>query len=211
MADQYMDRVLVQLPKLDLGALVEVCKHFTIATPTGKGGKRAIVVATFMAFITADDVLESVDQGEDLLRMIDGEISKQLKTKTQLDKTEEKLERDSGGTTSNGNKTEEKANDIKDAVSGAEETAVKDQRLSILNNLKLREFKVNGVVGGSSGCIDYRDLFFQMTQGKTQGYSIKEIKAKVIKPMKPGTSLRRHFEGAMHLTDDSFLHMLRSH
>ena len=70
---------------------------------------------------------------------------------------------------------------------------------------------MNGVVGGSSGCIDYRDLFFQVTQGKTQGYSIKEIKAKVIKAIKPGTSLRRYFEGAMHLTDVSFVQMLRSH
>ena len=65
MADQQMDSILAQLSKLGLGAPVEVCKHFTTAIRIGNGGKTAIVVATFMAFITADDVLESVDQGED--------------------------------------------------------------------------------------------------------------------------------------------------
>ena len=62
MADQYMDSILEQLPKLELEALVEVCDHFRIKYPGDKKGKRAIVVTAFMSFVTKDDILESADQ-----------------------------------------------------------------------------------------------------------------------------------------------------
>ena len=51
-----------------------------------------------------------------------------------------------------------------------------EDRLSFLKNIKLKEFKINGMVGGGSGCIEYRDLSFQMTQGKTNGYTMKEMR-----------------------------------
>ena len=199
-----MDSILEQLPKLELEALVEVCDHFGIKYPGDKKGKRAIVATAFMSFVTKDDILESADQGEDMLRMIDGEISKRLKgNKTPGIKKESK---GGGGTSSVGGDSAKPESEEADT-----ESAVEDQRMSFLKNLKLREFKVNGVVGGSAGCIEYRDLSYQMTQGKTQGYSTREIRAGVIRAMKPGTSLRRYFEGALHLSDESFIQMLRSH
>ena len=75
-----MDSILAQLPTLELGSLLEICDHFTIPIPEEKKTVRAVVVALFMAFITTDDILKSADHGEDMLRLIDGEIGKKLKS-----------------------------------------------------------------------------------------------------------------------------------
>ena len=55
---------------------------------------------------------------------------------------------------------------------------------------KLREFKITGgVVGGTDNALDYRSLCFQMQEGMSLNYSIKEIVSDVIKAMKLGLVL----------------------
>ena len=173
MADVYMDSILAQLSTLELDSLLEICDKFTITIPEEKKTMRAVVVALFMAFITKDEILKSTDQGEDMLRLIDGEIGKKLKS---VAKTGTKVTNAGNGKSSN-SKTDGKDQNVKKEETGKDESnspGEKD-RLSFLRNLK--DFKINGMVGGESGCIEYRDLSFQMTKGKTNGYTMQQIRS----------------------------------
>ena len=76
---------------------------------------------------------------------------------------------------------------------------------------KLREFKISGIVCGGENALDYTSLRYQMREGKTLGYSDKEIMSGVIKAMKAGSSIRRYFEGRADWTEQNFLEILRSH
>ena len=209
MADVYMDSILAQLSTLELDSLLEICDKFTITIPEEKKTMRAVVVALFMAFITKDEILKSTDQGEDMLRLIDGEIGKKLKS---VAKTGTKVTNAGNGKSSN-SITDEKDQNVKKEETEKDESnspGEKD-RLRFLRNINLKDFKINGTVGGGSGCIEYRDLSFQMTQGKTNGYTMQQIRLGVIRAMKPGSSLKKYFEGAMSLSDENFIQMLRSH
>ena len=103
-----MDSILAQLPTLELDSLLEICEQFTITIPEEKKTVRAVVVALFMTFITRDEILKSTDQGEDMLRLIDGEIGKKLKS---VARTGAKVTNADSAKSSN-SKTDEKAKNV---------------------------------------------------------------------------------------------------
>ena len=107
-----MDSILAQLPTLELDSLLEICEQFTITIPEEKKTVRAVVVALFMTFITRDEILKSTDHGEDMLRLIDGEIGKKLKS---VAKTGAKVTNVDSAKSSN-SKTDEKAKNLKRSV-----------------------------------------------------------------------------------------------
>ena len=78
---------------------------------------------------------------------------------------------------------------------------------------KLREFKIQGgTVASGDNSLDFRNLSFQINEGKQLGYSEREVMNGVIKAMKPGSSLRNYCEteGA-DLTEDEFRELFLSY
>ena len=232
MADQLVNSILEQIPSLEANELIELCDHFQVQVEQDKRGNVTVMKREFMKFLTSDEVLQA-DEGEEKYGEIDVEMAKLLKKRGKKGTPKVKDEDDASGSTSTkaskgkrDPKAKKKKKQVKEeseseeedskaqvSESSEQESDVEDEteRLKFLRNLKLREFKIVGVVGGSEGCIDYRDLQFQIKNGKTQGYKMSEIRAGVIKAIKSGSSLKRYFEGAANLTDSEFIKMLRSH
>ena len=67
------------------------------------------------------------------------------------------------------------------------------QRMQLWRGLRNKEFKLDGHVGRTSGCMKWSDLEFQIKKGKTAGYTFDEIKNGVIKAMKSGSSIHTYF------------------
>ena len=131
-----MDSILAQLPTLELGSLLEICDHFTITIPEEKKTVRAVVVALFMAFITTDDILKSADHGEDMLRLIDGEIGKKLKS---VAKAGSKIA-DLKNANSSSSKTDDENESAKQEETKDGKNEIKEEdRLSFLRNIKLTD------------------------------------------------------------------------
>ena len=76
----------------------------------------------------------------------------------------------------------------------AKERAARTPQVDI-HKLKLKEFKVSGVVGTEENALDWSSLCFAMKEGKELGFAEKEIRSGVIKAMKSGSSTRRYFQG----------------
>ena len=76
---------------------------------------------------------------------------------------------------------------------------------------KLREFKVSG--GTVPDSIDYMNLCNQMLDGIEAGYKPREVRNGVVRAMKPGSTLRRFFEGpkARKMDDKDFRETLRTY
>ena len=76
---------------------------------------------------------------------------------------------------------------------------------------KIREFKVSG--GTVPESIDYMNLCNQMLDGIEAGYSAREVRNGVVRAMKPGSTLRRFFEGpkARKMNDNEFRETLRTY
>ena len=96
----------------------------------------------------------------------------------------------------------------------ARKLAEKTPKMEI-HKLKLKEFKVSGVVGTEENALDWSSLCFAMKEGKELNFSEKEIRSGVIKAMKSGSSARRYFQGfsTKDLTEQQiqakFLNLLR--
>ena len=79
---------------------------------------------------------------------------------------------------------------------------------------KLRQFKINGTIGdpGQKNCLSFSSLCYQIKQGETQGYSMKEIYAGVIRAIEAGNPFRDVLElEADDFDKQAFLKTLRSH
>ncbi len=78
-----------------------------------------------------------------------------------------------------------------------------------IHKLKIREFKINGTVGGESE-IEYSSLVYQVKEGRTLGYSEKEIQLGIVKVVKDKT-LKKFLEINTDMTQEDFYGLLRNH
>ena len=78
-----------------------------------------------------------------------------------------------------------------------------------IQKFKLREFKINGTVGGENQT-EYSSLMYQVKEGRTLGYGEKEIQLGIVKVVKDKT-LKKFFEMNMDMPGDEFNEMLRDH
>ena len=79
---------------------------------------------------------------------------------------------------------------------------------------KLRQFKINGTIGdpGQKNCLSFSSLCFQIKQGESQGYTINEIYAGVIRAIEAGNPFRDVLELESEKFDkEAFMKSLRSH
>ena len=92
-----------------------------------------------------------------------------------------------------------------------EEEVVKPKVSTKVELAKIRDFKISG--GTVPESIDYMNLCNQMLDGIEAGYSQREVRSAVLKAMKPGSTLKKFFEGpkARKMDDIQFRETLRTY
>ncbi len=78
-----------------------------------------------------------------------------------------------------------------------------------LHKFKIKEFKINGTVGGENET-DYSGLMYQVKEGRKLGYTEDEIQLGIVKVIKDKT-LKKYFEISTELSKDDFYGMLKNH
>ena len=76
---------------------------------------------------------------------------------------------------------------------------------------RLKDFKINGVVGGGEGQLDYAALMYRIKEGKQKGYTLADIVSGVIAALKPGHELRKFFISKPNVSEEMFNKMIKSH
>ena len=105
-------------------------------------------------------------------------------------------------------------NDLGGALKDLAKQDNDDDSVTTLSYRKLRQFKINGTVGdpGQKNCLSYSSLVYQINLGETQGYTIHEIYAGVIRAIEAGNPFRELLElEADDFDKESFLKTLKSH
>ena len=188
MVEEKLEGLIKMLRQLSVDQLDEVCNRLKIQVAENKKGKKTSLLNSVIRYLSSDDLEDSDDGGLAIFQQLENEMTVMLE---EDDKREVK-----------GNMK----GDARDASGMAVEAKTR------IEFHKLREFKITGgSVGEGTGAIDYMGLSYQMAEGKSQGYTSKEIMSGVVKAIKAGSSLRRYLESKTDLAEDNFIKILRSH
>ena len=209
MAEVFVDSVMDQVHELNVQQLVELCDKYKVVVPDEKKDRRGALVVLLTAFVATQ---QDATDGEDVLGNLDGDIGKMLK-KTKVKKEEDQSNSAKvAGVTGKVTDTEETI-DQKATKSQASDSEVMKQRMELWRGLRNKEFKLDGHVGRTSGCMKWSDLEFQIKKGKTAGYTFDEIKNGVIKAMKSGSSIHTYFIDDVDedVEEDVFMELLRDY
>lgn len=221
MAEAYADSVMEQIHELSVQQLVELCDKYGVTVPDEKKERRGALVLLLTTFIAGQQV--SADGGEDVLEKLDGDIGKMLKKpKVKLEgdqsKSSDGKAADVAGVTDKttektADKTTEKTAEQKSSKTRDSDTEIMKQRMELLRGLRVKEFKVDGHVGRTAGCLQWRDLEFQIKKGQSAGHTFDEIRNGVIKAMKTGSSIHTYFIGKVDedVEEEEFLELLQDY
>ena len=173
------------LPHTSIEFLLAHATEYGINVPDDKKNDKPYVLKVVLRYLTSETVENSADHGAAVFLKLYGELGEELKTiGLQAIKPEPTPDPDG------------------------------DRTIESLSYHKLRQFKINGTIGdpGQKNCLSYSSLCFQISQGETQGYSIKEVYAGVIRAIEPGNPFRDVLElEAEDFDKDAFMKSLRSH
>ena len=194
MAEAFADSVMDQVHGLNVQQLVELCDKYKVIVPDEKKDRRGALVMLLTTFVATQ---QDAADGEVVLGGLDADIGKMLKKpiKKEDDHSngsgEQKTAQVSGvsGKTTDKGKTDEQ----KSSKSADSDSDVMKQRMELWRGLRNKEFKLDGHVGRTAGCMKWSDLEFQIKKGKTSGYTFDEIKNGIIKAMKSGSSIHTYF------------------
>ena len=78
-----------------------------------------------------------------------------------------------------------------------------------VHRFKIKEFKINGSIGGENE-MEFSSLMFQVKEGRTLGYSEKEIQIGIVKVVKDKT-LKKFLEINTDMTGEDFYGLIRNH
>ena len=216
MAEEYLESITDQLPELDVANLGTLIEKFQIPIKDTQKGKKGAMMSAVIRFINRTDLQTATDEGEAELSQIDAEVGKMLKPQTRTTNDEVRAASTSTAAVKIED-TPEKLSDENGEVAADKTSGDRrgDTGFGLLRGLKLREFKLSGAVGTEEGCIDYQQLTYQIQQGREDGYTFKEVMHGVIKAIRNPT-MKKFFQGkafgkaGKKLTEESFIHMLRS-
>ena len=149
--------VIKLLSEADVDLLVKVCSKIPLVIPPEKAGKRTLILKLLMKYLHSDTVDESEDGGLSTFLMIYSELE-------DAQKKDIKVENSSAsdlGNVRNGEKV------LGDSAISRSETS--NSKFLVQ---RLREFKINGTVGGvdQKDTLSYTSLSFQMKKGREAGY-----------------------------------------
>ena len=218
--EKMMDEIWAWLPKCSVELLLELCTELAVPVLEDRKGDRRAVFNIVNRHLTNPD-FEDPAKGSPVFTQAHGILARMFaddKSTVKLEVTTPTVIDGSGGSNAGIRNAapENQANSVLNGsarnASSASAQPVADA-VAHLSIARLRDFKIDlkGVPGGglAEGTFDYTDLCFQMQQGRKLGYSQAEIRAGVIKAMKPNQG-RTFFQGNADMPDTEFMSILRS-
>ena len=190
-----LDMLIGSLPKLNVSQLEALFEQLELQVPDTKRGNKKLLVGALRRYFLSEDVEDLEDEGVSIFDFAQDQINGMLSdpqasvtpVTTVVATPVVKEEGDGVG------------------VAGNVGTRIEVQ--------KIREFKISGSIGmvGAKETMSYTSLSFQIQQGKSLGYSMREISHAVIKAIKPGIPLKNYLESRLNITENGLIQMLRSH
>ena len=238
--EEIKEELLAKLRQLQAAELTEICSGMSVTVPLGKQGKKSSLMNILTLHFAGDTIADSDDEGlqlfTDLLDTVKGKLEKS-NPKGGVKQEGVKQEGGTGGSGTTASTNDQKQ-DTQQTLQQAPDPAMKQflttlQQNSTTSHLKQhgggggglgtpapavhivgsnkREFKITGgMIGGAEGSVDYHSLCYQMEEGKSLGFTPREIRAGVIKATKTGTSIRKYLERNANATDEEFLEFLKN-
>ena len=211
-ANQVRSAVIAGVGMLDADQLEDCCKVLSLTVADTKKGNKKALAGIIMRHLNSEVLEDSEDEGMSVFLVLHDHMKTLWDTETTntINQLSQALSQHvPNSTVSNPSVTPvvtvKKEDDDKTTAAAAAAVTTK------VELHKLREFKITG--GTVPDTVDYINLMNQMADGIEAGYGEKEVRSGVIKAMKPGTSLRRFFEGplARKMSDEEFRDALRSY
>ena len=195
---------LQSLPKTSVDYLLGLTEEYRITVAEEKKDSKAYLLKVVLRHLTSDTIEESEDQGATIFLKLYKELGEELKNTGVVPKVEATMP-----------PLEEEKEEAKVESDDKGSKGDDNGRISeTLSYHKLRQFKINGMIGdpGQKNCLSYSSLCFQIRQGESQGYTIQEIYAGVIKAIEAGNPFRDVLElESDDFGKEAFMKSLRSH
>ena len=196
-AEEVRSEVFAGVRMLSAAQLEECCEKLNLTVADNKKGIRKALENIVMRHLSSETLEEKEDEGLSDFLMLNDHI------KSLMDP--------SANTGVQPPSAEVKTEDGEMKTKVGEPSAALSSVTTKVELHKLREFKING--GTVPDSVDFINLCNQMADGIDSGYTEKEVRNGVVRAMKPGTSLRRFFEGplARKMSGKEFRDSLRSY
>ena len=217
MADQVQDEVMDKLSQLDVDQLEELATGLKLTFGDEKRGKKRAMYNVISRYLSSEELEAEEDEGQavflhinDVMDVMMGKDVKPKVEKGDLTKTQDNEPTPAADTKSSLD-LKKSFLDSLDSDSTQKNSKVSGASgASQVSFHKLREFKINGSVGGDAkDKITIDDLLFQMEEGESLGYSAREVRLGVIRAMKSGSKLRNYFQGQIDMDQETFKSILR--
>ena len=229
---QIRSEVEAGIRMLSVAQLVDCCEKLGVTVADEKKGDQKRVLNILKRYLASEELEELPDQGLDVYKLLhqhiksllDDQVSRTADTlaaavsdeKKNLGTTftafEQKVPPQEDGKVKDGLVETVKSLGLGNLKVKEEEEEVAVPTITTKVELtKIREFKVSG--GTVPESIDYMNLCNQMLDGMASGYSAREVRNGVVRAMKPGSTLRRFFDGpkARKMNDTEFRETLRTY
>ena len=205
-ADQVLQDVMDKLNHLDADQLEELAIGLTLTVDADKQGKKRSLYNLVSRYLTSEDLENSDDEGQSVFLKVNDVIDAMIDKKTNVKPPVATVQSSTTSTpTTNVTTTTTGASSTKKSNDPDSDTSAPKYSLH-----KIREFKINGSVGGDAkDRITVDDLLFQMEEGKSLGYSEREVRLGVIRAMKADSKLRNYFQGHVDMDQETFKSILR--
>ncbi len=212
MVDVVKEEVFVSLRSLSSAQLEEVCTSINVIVPEEKKTKKNAVMNAVQRYLSSEEIEDSEDEGLQVFQQLN-EMLKKLLGPAQPSpavKTEAGVTGGGGGTSTQTSSSLQQQSATNPPIVAA--APVSQVSSFDVKKIKLRDFKVSGVVGAEKGNVKWGSLCFKMKEGLSQGYSERDIMLGVIGAMKEGSAEQTYFQLSVDdsMTHKIFLGMLRS-
>jgi hypothetical protein len=210
-AEKTRSEVLAGVRMLNVAQLEDCCEKLKLTVADAKKGSKKAMENIIMRYLTSEELEESEDEGMMIFLMFYDHMKTLLEAETTntIDQLSQVMSKKISEDENKGVSAE--AVVVKKEEAEPEKVEKAATVTTKVELHKLREFKITG--GTVPDTVDFINLLNQITDGIDAGYGEKEVRNGVIRAMKPGTSLRRFFEGplARKMTDKEFRDALRSY
>ena len=100
----------------------------------------------------------------------------------------------------------------KDSKELFSETPRSEERVkTVVDVMKLKDFKISGIIGGSGGKLSYTSLSYQIANAEKSGYPEERICTAVVRAVSPSSNLQTYLKSKPDLTLKTLTEILRSH
>ena len=194
--DEAVSKVTTLVGAATIETLEEAFGEIQLQIPPSAAGKKSLLLRTLNRHLNSDIVVQEDDQGLAVMKQVisvcERGVLKDVAT--------------GGGGSGTGSKSIVKPDPDNSAKVSAQTSSV-NATVASLNVSKLKDFKLNGMVGGDKP-IPYSSLVFQIENAQNSGFEDGTICAGVLKATAPGY-LRTYLELKKDLTVESLLELLK--